>query len=96
MFQKQVYVATKSFQEQTCLQVAPLSSLEQLDVEKRVGRGQFSEVFRARVLNSGDFIALKKVRIFELADSKARADCLKEIALLQVSCVLYFINIYTF
>ncbi|KAF4521842.1 hypothetical protein B566_EDAN003716 [Ephemera danica] len=55
----------------------------QLELEKRVGRGQFSEVFRARVRATGEQVALKRVRIFELADAKARADCLKEIALLQ-------------
>jgi len=66
------------------LSPACLSNNDEIIIEKRVGRGQFSEVFRARVLATGQKVALKKVRIIELADAKARADCLKEIALLQV------------
>ncbi|CAB3360555.1 Hypothetical predicted protein [Cloeon dipterum] len=69
--------------ESPILSPACLSNEDELIIEKRIGKGQFSEVFRARILASGQRIALKKVRIIELADSKARADCLKEISLLQ-------------
>lgn len=33
-------------------------------------------------------MALKKVQIFEMMDAKARQDCIKEIDLLKVGCVV--------
>ncbi|KAK6313743.1 hypothetical protein J4Q44_G00152020 [Coregonus suidteri] len=52
-------------------------------VEKKIGRGQFSEVYRARYLMDNTSMALKKVQIFDLMDAKARQDCIKEIDLLK-------------
>ncbi|XP_067279038.1 serine/threonine-protein kinase Nek6 isoform X2 [Pseudorasbora parva] len=48
-----------------------------------IGRGQFSEVYRATCLLDNRQVALKKVQIFEMMDAKARQDCIKEIDLLK-------------
>jgi len=59
------------------------------DIEKKIGKGQFSVVYRARCLpvteesDNPPIVALKKVQIFEMMDAKARLDCMKEIQLLQ-------------
>lgn len=58
-------------------------SLTIFDVEKKIGKGQFSVVYRARCRTDGAIVALKKVQIFEMMDAKARLDCMKEINLLQ-------------
>ena len=42
-----------------------------------------SVVYRARANHDRRTVALKKVQIFEMTDSKARLDCMKEIQLLQ-------------
>ncbi|MCL4131592.1 UNVERIFIED_CONTAM: hypothetical protein GTU68_034520 [Idotea baltica] len=52
-------------------------------IEKKIGKGQFSVVHRAKCKTDGAIVALKKVHIFEMMDSKARLDCMKEINLLQ-------------
>lgn len=63
--------------------------LENYEIEKKIGKGQFSVVYRARCIaasKNGDevpIVALKKVQIFEMMDAKARLDCMKEIQLLQ-------------
>ncbi|KAG2461839.1 NEK7 kinase, partial [Polypterus senegalus] len=59
------------------------NSLANFQIEKKIGRGQFSEVYRAKCLLDGVPVALKKVQIFDLMDAKARADCIKEIDLLK-------------
>uniref|UniRef100_A0A8C4H6C8 NEK6-subfamily protein kinase n=1 Tax=Dicentrarchus labrax TaxID=13489 RepID=A0A8C4H6C8_DICLA len=60
------------------------NSLANFQIEKKIGRGQFSEVYRARYLLDNTSVALKKVQIFDLMDAKARQDCIKEIDLLKV------------
>ena len=50
----------------------------------QVGKGQFSEVYKARLQIDNSIVALKKVQIYEMMDAKARNDCLKEIDLLKV------------
>ncbi|KAK0039922.1 serine/threonine-protein kinase Nek7-like [Biomphalaria glabrata] len=58
--------------------------LANFDVEKKIGKGQFSEVYRAKYKqDDGMPLALKKVQIFEMMDAKARNDCMKEIDLLK-------------
>lgn len=52
-------------------------------VEKKIGAGQFSEVYKAYDKVTGDGVALKKICIFEMMDARARLDCMKEINLLQ-------------
>ncbi|MPC94886.1 Serine/threonine-protein kinase Nek7 [Portunus trituberculatus] len=58
-------------------------TLSNFDIEKKIGKGQFSVVYRARCKVDQAVVALKKVQIFEMMDSKARLDCMKEINLLQ-------------
>ena len=57
--------------------------LANFEVEKRIGKGQFSSVFKAKCRQNGQIVALKKIQIFEMLDAKARYDCIKEINLLQ-------------
>ncbi|XP_029371360.1 serine/threonine-protein kinase Nek6 isoform X3 [Echeneis naucrates] len=58
-------------------------TLANFRIEKKIGRGQFSEVYKATYLLEGQQVALKKVQIFEMLDAKARQDCVKEIDLLK-------------
>ena len=73
--------------------------LENYDIEKKIGKGQFSVVYRARCIAAVDdgeetpIVALKKVQIFEMMDAKARLDCMKEIQLLQVDLELILRNV---
>uniref|UniRef100_A0A4W3I9N6 NEK6-subfamily protein kinase n=1 Tax=Callorhinchus milii TaxID=7868 RepID=A0A4W3I9N6_CALMI len=60
-----------------------LNTLGNFQIEKKIGRGQFSEVYRATCLLDAMPVALKKVQIFEMMDAKARQDCIKEIDLLK-------------
>lgn len=55
-------------------------------MEKKIGQGQFSVVYRAKNLVTGQIVALKKIQIFDMVDAKARQDCIKEIDLLKVGC----------
>ncbi|RLW05726.1 hypothetical protein DV515_00005003 [Chloebia gouldiae] len=66
------------------------NTLANFRIEKKIGRGQFSEVYRATCLLDGVPVALKKVQIliFDLMDAKARADCIKEIDLLKCMPIL--------
>ena len=38
-------------------------SLSNFDIEKKIGKGQFSEVFRAVCKSNGQVVALKKVQV---------------------------------
>ena len=73
--------------------------MENYDIEKKIGKGQFSVVYRARCIAASEqaedapTVALKKVQIFEMMDAKARLDCMKEIQLLQVSYIIMYKNI---
>ncbi|ROL40749.1 Serine/threonine-protein kinase Nek7 [Anabarilius grahami] len=59
------------------------NNLANFAIEKKIGRGQFSEVYRATYILDHTPVALKKVQIFDLMDAKARQDCIKEIDLLK-------------
>lgn len=59
------------------------TQLKNFQVEKKIGQGQFSVVYRARNLVDGEIVALKKIQIFDMVDAKARQDCIKEIDLLK-------------
>ncbi|KAL2911838.1 Serine/threonine-protein kinase Nek7 [Polyrhizophydium stewartii] len=68
-------------------------------IEKKIGQGQFSCVYRAKSTETGQIVALKRVPIFEMMDPKARNDCIKEIDLLKsldhvnvVCCLESFID----
>ncbi|KAK1883476.1 Serine/threonine-protein kinase Nek6 [Dissostichus eleginoides] len=58
-------------------------TLANFRIEKKIGRGQFSEVYKATYLLEGQLVALKKVQIFAMMDAKASQDCIKEIDLLK-------------
>uniref|UniRef100_A0A0M3IKY6 NEK6-subfamily protein kinase n=1 Tax=Ascaris lumbricoides TaxID=6252 RepID=A0A0M3IKY6_ASCLU len=57
--------------------------LEAFEIEKKIGKGQFSEVYRARCKEDNKVLALKKVQVYDMVDAKARQDCIKEIDLLK-------------
>ena len=63
--------------------------LANFETEKQIGQGQFSQVFKARCIIDNRVVALKKMKIYELMDQKARDECYKEIELLKV--FLYFL-----
>lgn len=58
-------------------------TLSNFEIEKKIGRGQFSVVYRAKCVANDQIVALKKVQIFDMMDAKARQDCIKEIELLK-------------
>lgn len=62
---------------------SPYGDLNNFTVDRKIGKGQFSVVYRAKAEHDSMTVALKKVQIFEMMDSKARLDCMKEIQLLQ-------------
>jgi len=73
--------------------------LSNLFIEKKIWKGQFSEVYRAKCLIDNETVALKKIQIFQIMDSKARNDCIKEIELLKslnhpnvIKCLASFIE----
>ena len=57
--------------------------LSNFEIEKRIGKGQFSTVYKAKCKQNGEIVALKKIQIFDMLDAKSRWDCIKEINLLQ-------------
>ncbi|KAL1251237.1 hypothetical protein QQF64_019033 [Cirrhinus molitorella] len=71
------------FQPQKIQQDMGYNSLGNFHIIKKIGRGQFSEVYRATYILDHTPVALKKVQIFDLMDAKARQDCIKEIDLLK-------------
>lgn len=75
-----VSLATTSFGKAMNTIKANLSNFE---IEKRIGKGQFSVVYKAKCKQSSEIVALKKIQIFDMLDAKARYDCIKEINLLQ-------------
>ncbi|KXS16504.1 kinase-like protein [Gonapodya prolifera JEL478] len=52
-------------------------------IERKIGKGQFSTVYRAKRSDDGTIVALKRVPLGDMVDEKARADCIKEIDLLK-------------
>ncbi|MCP9265173.1 Serine/threonine-protein kinase Nek7 [Dirofilaria immitis] len=62
---------------------ARYGKLDAFEIEKKIGKGQFSEVYKARCKEDGSYVALKKVQVYDMVDAKARQDCIKEIDLLK-------------
>ena len=50
---------------------------------KPIGQGKFSIVFKAEKMDTGDLVALKCIKIFDMTDVKQRKKWLKEVKLLQ-------------
>ena len=65
-------------------------------LEKVCGRGHFSVVHRAVRKTNQQRVALKKVQIFDMMDSKARDRCLKEVHLLRTlpkhPCIITYLD----
>uniref|UniRef100_A0A915EIQ0 NEK6-subfamily protein kinase n=1 Tax=Ditylenchus dipsaci TaxID=166011 RepID=A0A915EIQ0_9BILA len=59
------------------------AKLENFELDKKIGKGQFSEVYRANCALTGEVVALKKIQLSVMKDKKAREDCVKEIDLLK-------------
>ena len=70
--------------------------LSNFKIDRKIGKGQFSVVYRAECKVDRLPVALKKVQIFEMMDAKARLDCMKEIQLLQVVMSIDGICIFIF
>lgn len=41
----------------------PVGCLANIEIERKIGRGQFSEVFKAKSLRDSSVVALKKVKV---------------------------------
>lgn len=61
-----------------------MKTLDQFELGREIGKGQFSVVHRATFQPDQLPVALKRVQLLEMVDSKARTDCMKEIQLLKV------------
>lgn len=42
---------------------AKYGRLDSFEIEKKIGKGQFSEVYKARCKEDGSYVALKKVQV---------------------------------
>ena len=63
--------------------VEQLLSMDEFQVGHVIGKGQFSVVYQAAWKCDSAPVALKKVKLFGIFDSKARADCIQEIEILK-------------
>ncbi|CAI2384901.1 unnamed protein product [Moneuplotes crassus] len=52
-------------------------------IMKPIGQGKFSIVYKAENTETGECVALKCIKIFDMTDVKQREKCLKEVKLLQ-------------
>jgi serine/threonine protein kinase len=59
------------------------SRLAEYDIQRRIGSGKFSVVYKAKRVKDSSVCALKKVQVFDIKDEKARDKCLKEVKLLE-------------
>lgn len=57
--------------------------LTHYDIKKLIGSGEFCDVFKALERSSGRTVALKRLKIRQMFDGKARFDCMREIQLLR-------------
>ena len=74
------------FEEISLIDLKSPASVDQFQIGSVIGKGQFSVVHRALYLPEKKTVAIKRIHLFEMIDSKARTDCVKEIALLKVLC----------
>ena len=59
-----------------------------------IGQGKFSYVFKAKNVESGNLVALKLIKIFDMENEKQRDNCLKEVQLHSVRSQSLFL-LYT-
>ncbi|CAK5078906.1 unnamed protein product [Meloidogyne enterolobii] len=59
------------------------NSLEYFELSGKLGKGQFSEVLKAKNKMTGRMVAIKKIELDLMKNKKAREDCRKEIDLLK-------------
>ncbi|KAJ3127368.1 Serine/threonine-protein kinase Nek7 [Nowakowskiella sp. JEL0407] len=59
------------------------TTIKHYAIEKNIGKGQFSTVYKGKNVSNNTAVAIKKVPIFEMMDEKSRNDCIKEIDLLK-------------
>lgn len=57
--------------------------LAKYDIQRRIGSGKFSVVYRAKRLADKSVCALKKIQVFDIKDEKSRTKCLQEVKLLE-------------
>jgi len=53
--------------------------LDDYDIIKPIGKGKFSVVYRAKRKKDDLLVALKKIAIFDMMDTRAREKTLKEV-----------------
>ncbi|KAI1722944.1 protein kinase domain-containing protein [Ditylenchus destructor] len=59
------------------------ANLGSFELGKKIGKGQFSEVYRAYCPLTDEMVALKKIQLDVMKDKKQLEDCVKEIDLLK-------------
>ncbi|VDD93512.1 unnamed protein product [Enterobius vermicularis] len=69
--------------------------LKAFEVEKKIGKGQFSDVHRAKCKEDGKVLALKRIKVYEMVDQKSLDDCRREIRLLEKLDHINIIKYYT-
>lgn len=57
------------------------------EIQKLIGQGKFSYVFKSKRVSDKRMVALKLIKIFDMENEKQRDSCLKEVQLHQVSCI---------
>ena len=55
------------------------------EIQKLIGQGKFSYVFKSKRVSDKRMVALKLIKIFDMENEKQRDSCLKEVQLHQVS-----------
>ena len=73
------------------LNESPYGRLSAFEIEKKIGRGQFSVVSRARCLIDGQVVALKKVQVCIDARSFCLVFFAHSLPHLYIFCFLFFI-----
>lgn len=63
--------------------ISSTDSLAKYDVNKKIGSGEFCDVFKAINRQTGTIVALKRLKICQILDGQSRFDCLREIRLLR-------------
>ncbi|KAI9221673.1 CRE-NEKL-3 protein [Blastocladiella britannica] len=73
---------TTSNAQQVPILPESIQELAKYRVEKKIGKGQFSTVFRARNIETNASVAMKTMQLADM-DAKSRYDCIKEMDLLK-------------